>query len=709
LQRLADGRWMFEDWLVPASPGSNEPQASTPAKPQPEGKPWQLALGELNLSQGALAYADATTTTPVSFDVTALSLNVKNLGWPALAKAKPISWTVAAHMRHGQTEHGTLNGSGTASLSPISAKADLNAQRLPLQALAPYFASAAKLTLLRADTSFKGRIDMANLATGLALQLKGDVKLEDLRADTLGQLEPFKPAEELLSWKDLSLDGLEVALQPDVAPHIEVAQTSLSDFFAKLTLSEAGRLNLQDVTASEPDSAGTDSAGTLAKDASQTAGTSANTSPPVAAVASTSDSKKIAIYTGNTMAKAENSSQDALAPLIRMGPISLSNGRVDFNDRFIKPNYSARLSELTGKLSAFSSVASDGQVQLADLELRGRVEGTASLEILGKVNPLAKPVALDIKGRVRDLELAPLSTYSARYAGYGIERGKLSVDVAYKVQPDGQLTASNNIVLNQLKFGDAVPGAERSLPVKLAVALLADRNGVIDIDLPVSGSLNDPQFRIGPIVFKLIVNLIVKAVTAPFSLLASAFGGGGDELSMVSFAPGSALLAPEAKAGLDKVAKALMERPTLKMTVVGTASLEVERDGFKHAQLQALLLAEKRRALGSPANAVTPPVTPDEYPSFLKAVYKRADFPKPRNLIGLAKDLPAPEMEALLLADLPATDAAMQDLATQRGVVVRDYLASLRLPLERLFLGAAKAVPPEAKWRPRAELSLATH
>jgi hypothetical protein len=145
------------------------------------------------------------------------------------------------------------------------------------------------------------------------------------------------------------------------------------------------------------------------------------------------------------------------------------------------------------------------------------------------------------------------------------------------------------------------------------------------------------------------------------------------------------------------------------MTVVGTASLEVERDGFKHAQLQALLLAEKRRALGSPANAVTPPVTPDEYPSFLKAVYKRADFPKPRNLIGLAKDLPAPEMEALLLADLPATDAAMQDLATQRGVVVRDYLASLRLPLERLFLGAAKAVPPEAKWRPRAELSLATH
>jgi uncharacterized protein involved in outer membrane biogenesis len=703
LQRLADGRWMFQDWLVPASHESNDPQASTPAKIQPADKHWQLALGELNLSQGDLAYGDATTTTPVAFDVSALNLNVKNLGWPALAKAKPISWTMAARMRHGQSEPGTLIGRGTASLSPIGAKADLDARRLTLQALVPYFASVARLALLRADASFKGRVDVAYPVAGLAMQLKGDVKLEDLRAETLAQLEPFKPAEELLSWKDLSLDGLEVALKPGVAPHVDVAKTSLSDFFAKLTLSEAGRLNLQDVTANEPDAAGI-----ATKGASQAAGTPANPLPSATATANAVATNKLAVAADDTGAEAENSSQDALAPVIKFGPISLLNGRVDFNDRFIKPNYSARLSELTGKLSAFSSVASDGQVQLADLELRGRVEGTASLEILGKVNPLAKPVALDIQGRVRDLELAPLSAYSARYAGYGIERGKLSVDVAYRVQPDGQLTAGNNIILNQLKFGDAVPGAERSLPVKLAVALLADRNGVIDINLPVSGSLNDPQFRIGPIVFKLIVNLIVKAVTAPFSLLASAFGGGGDELSTVSFAPGSATLAPEAKAGLDKVAKALLERPALKMTVVGTASLEVERDSFKREQLHSLLLAEKRRTLGGSTNAVTPTVTPAEYPQLLKTVYKRADLPKPRNLIGLAKDLPAPEMEALLLTNLPVTDAAMQDLATQRGVAVRDYLASLKLPLDRLFLGAAKAVPLEAKWHPRAELSLAT-
>jgi len=410
--------------------------------------------------------------------------------------------------------------------------------------------------------------------------------------------------------------------------------------------------------------------------------------------------------------------------VIEFGPVSLINGSVNFSDHFVQPNYTANLTEVTGKLSAFSSVPVNGVPQLADLELRGRAEGTASLEVLGKLNPLAKPLALDIKGKVRDLELPPLSPYSVKYAGHGIERGKLSVDVSYLVLPNGQLTASNQIILNQLSFGEAVPGAPASLPVRLAVALLADRNGVIDINLPISGSLNDPQFRLGPIIFKVIVNLIVKAITSPFTLLASAFGGGGDELSAVNFAPGSAVLTPEATQSLDKVAKALADRPALKMTVLGTAALETEREGYKRERLQALLRAEKRRALvvgGTAADAsVQVSVSASEYPELLKAVYKRADIPKPRNFVGMAKDIAQPEMEALLLANIQVTEELMRELATQRGVVVRDYLASRQLPLERLFLGAprasagpaaaaaAAASAAAAPWRPRAELQLST-
>ena len=346
---------------------------------------------------------------------------------------------------------------------------------------------------------------------------------------------------------------------------------------------------------------------------------------------------------------------------------------------------------------------------MADLELRGRVEGTASLEIVGQLNPLAQPLALDVQGHMRDLELPPLSPYTVKYAGHGIERGKLSMDVSYKVQPNGQLTASNKLVLNQLVFGNPVEGAPASLPVRLAVALLADRNGVIDMELPINGSLNDPEFRLGPVIFKILGNLIMKALTSPFSLLASALGG-SDELGQVEFAPGSAALDASARQRLDKVARALQDRPALQMTVVGQASSDAEHSAWKRERLQDMLLAQKRRATlraGQPVDAAMV-VSADEHPALLKELYRRADMAKPRNVVGMAKELPQTEMEALLLASIKVPDDAMRELALARGVAVRDYLAQQPLPLERLFLGAAKTVPSVPAWTPHAELTLGT-
>ena len=449
-----------------------------------------------------------------------------------------------------------------------------------------------------------------------------------------------------------------------------------------------------------------------------------------------------------------------MAPVIRFGPIRMASGRVLFSDRFIRPNYSADLTELNGALSAFSSVAPAGAPQMAELNLTGRAEGSAALQVTGKLNPLAKPLALDIQGQVTDLELPPLSPYSVKYAGHGIERGKLSMDVAYKVEPDGRLTASNKLVLNQLTFGEPVQGAPASLPVKLATALLADSKGVIDLDLPISGSLNDPQFSIGPIIFKAVVNLIGRAITAPFTLLARALGGaGGEDMANVAFAPGSAQLQPKAREQLDQIAKALTDRPQLKLTVVGTASLAQEREGYRRERLKAMVAAEKRAGAptpAAPASAASPAenainkeasgadgagaagqfgtqsaaaaVTDAEYPVLLRQLYRRADLPgKPRNAIGLLKDVPVPEMEALLLSHIEVSEDAMRQLAVQRGAAVKDYLASKQLPAERLFLGAPRAgattaataasAPASAAsdaagaakaWSPRAELTLAT-
>ncbi|MDP3164233.1 MAG: DUF748 domain-containing protein [Hydrogenophaga sp.] len=670
VQREADGAWMFEPWLVAAPPQVG----GSPPEPAGRAAPWRVGLAALQLTGGSVGFVDRKTARPVTLDISGLQLDLKGLR-PLDTDQKDMALSVKARVGAGpssQVAPGQISLGGSLRLPAPDAvggagmrlDARLQVERLPAHALEPYFADRLNLELLRADASYRGRVQASLPGGALALRLDGDAALDDLSANTLS------PSEDLLAWKSLQVRGLQLALVPGQAARVAVRETVLSDYFARVIIDEVGKINLQGLVKPPGEAPGAEPAPSQA---------SAAASGP--------------------------------APDIRMGPISLVNGRVLFSDRFIKPNYTANLSELTGSLGAFSNAKPAGAApELAALSLRGRAEGTAALEIDGQLNPLAQPLALDIKGRVRNLELPPLSPYTVKYAGYGIERGKLSVDVAYKIDPNGQLSASNQIVLNQLSFGDRVAGSEApNLPVKLAVALLADRNGVIDINLPVSGSINDPQFRLAPIIFKLIFNLIGKAITAPFSLIASAFGGGAESPSQVEFPPGSAVLAPENRQRLESVAKALAERPALQITVVGHSDLETERSGYQRSRLDERVLAEKRRALareGQPIPAALA-VAPGEYPALLKEVYRRADIPKPRNLIGMAKDLPQTEMEALLLASIPVTPDALRDLAVARGQAVKDFLASRSLPEDRMFLGAPQLTRQGDDWRPQAELRLA--
>ncbi|MBO0940765.1 DUF748 domain-containing protein [Acidovorax temperans] len=682
VERGSDGRWMFERWAKVQAQTPTPASETTAAKAATDA-PWVVRVGELALQGGAVAFADNAQPRPVALEVSALDVSAKNL---ATDSGKPGAFTLSARAAAGKgnakSVAGKIDYQGTLALQPLATQGKLDATRLPVHGLDGYLAQQLAIELLRADVGFRGQVAFAQSDKGPSLKLAGDAAIEELKANSTAASTPMTEAqvgEELLAWKSLNLRGLNVATAPGTAPKVQVGETSLQDFFARITINEAGRINLRDIVKGEP-----------------------QTPPAPAAMAAASAPVPVA-SAASAPQPVQTAARDPLAPVVQFGPMSLVNGKVLFSDFFIKPNYSADLTELTGKLGAFSSEAPGSEPQLAALKLLGRAEGSASLEVSGQLNPLAQPLALDIAGKVRDLDLPPLSPYSVKYAGHGIERGKLSVDVAYKVLPNGQLTASNRIVLNQLTFGEPVAGAPNSLPVRLAAALLADRRGVIDLDLPISGSLNDPQFRIGPVIGKIILNLIGKALTSPFSLLASAFGG-GEEMSSVAFAPGSATLSPEAQQNLGKVAKALVDRPALKLTVTGTANLEAEREGLQRERLQQLVRAEKRRA--QPDG--TEPVTADEYPALLKAAYGRANIPKPRNLVGIAKDLTVPEMEALLMANQPATEAMAAELAAQRGHAIQSYLAAQKLPAERLFLAAPKTGSQVPKGAPQAELSLAT-
>ena len=668
--RTAQGAWMFEEWLAASAPA--KPAAPAPASaPQ---KPWALKLAALEVNGASVAYRDAAAVRPVALNLSALQARLKGVSF-ADGRLAPVDVRLDTRVAAGgRAEPGRLGYEGSIAMAPaLTTQGKVRAQNLPLHAFEPYVAQDLNVDIRRADGSFSGDVHYTQHKDGPLVAVKGDASLDDVRVRVAAGDGVVERGEELLRWKSLGLRGVAVDLKPGRPLALDVRETALHDFFARIVVQENGRINLQDIRKSA-----------ASEEAAAPAAGHAAAAPAA----------------------------DPMAPVIRFGPVTLANGSVRFTDHFIKPNYSADLSELAGRISAFSSVAppEGGAPQMADLELRGRAQGTASLEVTGKLNPLVKPLALDIRGRMRDMELPPLSPYSVKYAGHGIERGKLSMDVSYTVQPDGQLTASNKLVLNQLSFGDPVEGAPASLPVRLAVALLADRNGVIDVDLPISGSLNDPEFRIGPVILKVIGNLIMKAVTAPFSLLAGAFSG-ADEQGAVHFAAGSAVLDAKAREQLDKIAGELNNRPALKVTVTGWAQPEAEQDAWKRLRLRDMAQAQKRRAAvreGAQA-ADVPPMSDVEYPALLQEAYKRADIKKPRNMIGMAKDVPQGEMEALLLQSIDVPANAMSDLALARGVAVRDYLASKEVALDRLFVGASKLQPADkapADWKPRAELEL---
>lgn len=693
LARDKAGHINVQGWLV----ADGAPAASAQPSAAPAPSAWHVQLKDLLLDGGQVRISDATAhrgaTEPVRVELSSLRVALQNLEWHGERATPPAELQLSARVggvtRERQRPAGAIDYKGRIGMQPLVANGKLRIERFPAQLFAPYVSDQVQLSLLRAQAGYNGSVNVRQLPTGLDVAANGDLLFGDVHIATLpeaGAAANLTNTDELLSWQSFALKGVKLAMKPGARPQLEIGEAALSDFYSRLVITEQGRFNLQDVTAAPPPAAAA--------------------SVPVATAA-----------TASSAASAPARAEPGLPLDIRVGATKLNNGKVDFSDHFVRPNYSAALTELNGQLGAFSS----GSREMATLELRGRAAGTALLEISGQINPSVKPLALDMRAKASDLELAPFSPYAGKYAGYAIERGKLSMDVAYKIDADGKLFATNQVVLNQLTFGDKVESKDATkLPVLLAVALLKDRNGVIDVNLPVSGSVNDPQFSVGGIIFKVIINLLTKAITSPFSLLAG--GGGSDDLSLVEFRPGTAQISAAGAGAIDKVAKALTDRPALKMTVTGAADPNSERDAFQAATLEARLVAEQRREglrAGAPgaasSAAASAPVTlaADERARLLKQLYKDTELPnKPRNVLGFAKDVSGPEMETLLKARAPVTEEAMRALALQRGIAVRDALMAKGLPSERLFLAAPKlrvSGEEDASWTPRVQLSLSTN
>ena len=449
----------------------------------------------------------------------------------------------------------------------------------------------------------------------------------------------------------------------------------------------------------------------------------------------------------NTNAPATNETKVATAtrpagetnselPQISIGAIVITNTALSFSDRSIQPNVNLSIRDVNGRVADLSTK----QLQHADLNLGAKIDGVGPAAITGTLNPFSGTETNEFKVSVKDMDLTPASPYAGKFAGYGIAEGKLNLDLAYQLVGK-KLTSKNVITLDQFNFGDKVASPDAThLPVRLAVAILKDREGKIVLDVPIEGSLNDPQFRIGKVVTRAVVNILEKVATSPFSLLGAVFGGGGAELGYQEFAVGSADLTPVDRQKLEALAKGLYERPALNLEITGGVDLDGDREGLQRAALDQEIRTRvwmKLRKDQQATNTVDQLVlAPDERGRWIKTIYNealaagkitpeliaantnlaayaatipttttRSSVPEKgaTRLMNAARDtsdksaaavvyqtklVPPPDpTEAVLLATYPVTDADLNALAARRAKAVQDYLIqSGKVTAARLFL-----------------------
>jgi uncharacterized protein involved in outer membrane biogenesis len=643
--REKDGEFDLVKALVPAA-------AKSPAKPSvatAKDGDWVVAVDKFAVRGASIRLDDRRVARPVITTLEGIDLEVDGF---STEQGDTFQFKLDSRLN----KQGRVAASGPLTLAPLKADLRLDLASVDLLPLQPYVLEQTKIAISRGNLTTKGQL---NIDTGRRGQLlanfRGDVGVANFASvDRLN-------ATDFLRWRTLSIGGIDARLEPF---SLGVKRIALDDFYTRLILDDQGRLNLREIggVKGEPEPA---------------------TAPRAVAV---EGDGAVPAAAAQGQRSVEIQKPGTPPPPVRIDRIELKRGNVAFSDRFIRPNYDANLTSLGGTITGFST-ASDS---LTKVDLNGKVDKTAPLTITGELNPFRDDAHLDILATVKDFELTGLSSYSGKYVGYGIAKGKLSAELNYKIV-DRQLTATNRIFLDQLTFGDKVDSPDAvNLPVQLAVSLLKNSRGEIDLRLPVSGTLDDPQFSVFGLVMKMLFNLIGKAITSPFALLGSALGG-GEELSQLDFGGGSARLGEPQQAKLKSLAQALVDRPALRLDIVGRADPQADLDGLRQVALDNAVRVQKLKAMIGKGEAAPSleevEVGESEYAELLKKAYRATDFKKPRNAIGMVKDIPVPEMEALMRANVKVGDDDLLGLARARAQAVREWLAGEgAVPGERIFV-----------------------
>lgn len=545
---------------------------------------------------------------------------------------------------------GTVSVDGALGIDPLDFQAKVVVNEMALYPFQPYVQESLNLLLTDGTLSVDGAAGVRKKAGAPpAVTFAGSVRARDFSS------AEGRHGEELVRFNALDVNGMNLSLEPNV---LKIKEIRGSDFYVRLVIRPDKSINILDVV-------------------KKTEKGGAKEEKPPQAVPEVKEEKPF-------------------FERVAIDRLTLEKGRIDFTDRHVTPAFTANLYDMEGTVSGLLS----DEASRAEVRFNGTYEKVIPLTIEGKVNPLGKDLYVDLKMIFQNVDLSPLTPYGRKYLGFPVDKGKLFLNLKYHIE-NNKLEAQNVVLVDQFTLGEPVESPDAlSLPIKLAIALLKDRQGKIDLDIPLSGRTDDPEFSIFSIVLQVLGNMIVKAVTAPFALLGAIFGG-GDELGYVEFDPGKTELNEEARKKLDVLTKALFDRPLLKLEMTGHVDPEKDREALREARLADRMKAEKVKELvrkgrkAPPSGELT--VDPREYERYLMEVYQEAVPAEKRKGIK-EKELSSADRKKIVLENLEISDGDLRTLAYDRTARVRDFLLSGgKVEKERLFLMEPRELAPKGK------------
>lgn len=648
------------------------PSVTSPRPPSglPSGPTWQARLGRLALADTEIRVEDRSTPQAVAMDLRSPLIELKDLSTD-LGRALPVQGRVDV------AQGGRLDLSGRLTPSPLRADLQLQLRELSVRPFGPYLSQVARLRLDSGFVNLRGRLALEMAGTEPRGSFRGSAGLRQL------SLAEEDSGTSFLAWQDLTSDSVQAQLAPQ---RLRLQELRVVRPVGRFIIHEDGSLNVSRLLRSGAAA----STAPAASSPSSSSRPTASTAPrPVQAQA--------------PQPRASQPAPAASAPglAVAIDRVSVDNASLEFADLTLRPQFGTHIDALSGVINGLSNEPTS----VAQVELDGRVEDFGSARIRGTVQPWRASEFTDLRLAFRNLEMTHLTPYSGKFAGRRIDSGRLSVDLEYKIK-NRQLAGENKFVVNQLKLGARVdsPDALR-LPLDLAIAVLQDSDGVIDLDLPITGSLDDPQFSYGRLIWKAITNVLTRVVTAPFRALGNLLGRDADKAGEIQFDPGSAALAPPEQEKLQKIAQALAKRPALRLGIVPTYDTVADTWALQEQAMRRAVLAEAGITLRTgeqpgPLDLMNSKVQSAVARQLAAGTGKSSRFALASRLVDNVKDAvrtPKPEdlprlqqMVDQLRPTYPVSATELAGLANARAAAMREFLVrEARLPEARLQPDAA--------------------